>query len=657
MNAAPAVRREDVASTARMLAAAGLVEAFGHVSARTPTGFLITSTGPMLDARAEDVIEVRGGRPAAGPVDALPMETPMHAAVYRARPDAAAVCRGHPPYTAVWGTGAEELPLLHGLGGLGGAAVPVHPDIELVKTPEQAAAVARTLGGGHSVILQANGCLSVGGDLLEAATRLWFLEERARVVVQARRAGLAPTDRDESAWARRLGDSDAELVRAKAWFLRAYGKPTGGVKDRGGRERIGPTGVKQLDTRPVMSAEEADRYRTDFVKHLSQTVPGIKGTVVVDAAGCSLKTAEGRILLDMISGIGVSNLGHCHPAVVEAVKNQLDRFAHVDVYGRFTLPPQVEIARRLASVTPGGLDVAFLTSTGTEATEGALKLARKYTGRPGFVAFERSFHGRTFGSLSVTWKEAWRKPFEPLLEPVRFAPFDDLDAADEAIDGEIAAVIVEPIQGEGGVRIPSDGFLPGLRELCTERGALLICDEVQGAMGRSGRWFSCQNWGVTPDVITMAKAFGGGLPLGAFVSTEEIFAAFLDPPLSHLTTFGGNPVSCAAAVAAFDVIRSEGLVERSREMGKYLRDGLRQVGERRPGAIAAVRGLGLWCAFDLAPAEMAQPLVEDMERRGVVVGSMLNSAGTVRVAPPLVVERSDIDRFLEVLSAALTGPL
>lgn len=413
------------------------------------------------------------------------------------------------------------------------------------------------------------------------------------------------------------------------------------------------TAPKRLDARAVMSDEDADAYRTDFVAHLCQTVPGIKETVIVDAAGCSLKTAEGRILLDMISGIAVSNLGHCHPVVVEAIKSQLDRFAHVDVYGRFTLPPQVEIARRLASVTPGNLDVAFLTSTGTEATEGALKLARKYTGRPGFVAFERSFHGRTFGSLSVTWKKEWRKPFEPLLQPVRFVPFDDRDAAAGAIDEDIAAVIVEPVQGEGGVRIPSDGFLPGLRQLCSDRGALLICDEVQGAMGRSGRWFSCQNWDVTPDVITIAKAFGGGLPLGAIISTEEIFSTFLDPPLSHLTTFGGNPVSCAAAVAAFDVIQENGLVKRATEMGEYLRDGLRSVQRSHPGTLVGIRGIGLWCAFDVDPAHLAQPLVDDMARRGVVVGSMLNSAGTVRVAPPLVIEHTEIDRFIDVLGTSM----
>ncbi len=413
--------------------------------------------------------------------------------------------------------------------------------------------------------------------------------------------------------------------------------------------------AKTLEPSPTMSPEEADAYRADFVSHLCQTVPGIKENVIVDAAGCYLKTAEGRILLDMISGIAVSNLGHCHPEVVKAVQDQVARFSHIDVYGRYTLAPQVEIARRLASVTPGELDVAFLTSTGTEATEGALKLARKYTGRPGFVAFEHSFHGRTFGSLSVTWKEEWRKPFGPLLGPVRFVPFDDLEAASEAIKDDVAAVIVEPIQGEGGVRIPSDGFLPGLRELCSQRGVLLICDEVQGAMGRSGKWFACQNWGVTPDVITVAKAFGGGLPLGAFISTAEIFSTLMDPPLSHLTTFGGNPVSCAAAIAAFDVIRRQGLVERSATTGQYLREGLEEIRRARPEAVGEVRGMGLWCAFDVRPSELAQPLVNEMARRGVVVGSMLNSAGTIRVAPPLVVRRRQIDHFLEVLEGALAA--
>jgi acetylornithine/succinyldiaminopimelate/putrescine aminotransferase len=363
--------------------------------------------------------------------------------------------------------------------------------------------------------------------------------------------------------------------------------------------------------------------------------------------------ADGASYLDMISGIAVSNVGHSHPEVVAAVEHQMRQYAHVNVYGRFVLPPQVEIAERLTRVAPGDLDVAFLTSTGTEANEGALKLARKYTGRPGYVAFEGSFHGRTYGSLSVSWRKRYREPFQPLLEQVTFVPFDDLEAAAAAIGHDTAGVIVEPVQGEAGVRVPSDGFLPGLSEICRERGALLIVDEVQGAMGRSGRWYACQEWGVTPDVITVAKAVGGGLPLGAFISTEEIFSTFLDPPLSHLTTFGGNPVSCAAAVAAFDIIERNGLVERAVEMGEYLSAGLRRLMDRHE-IMVDVRGLGLWWAFDVSPDDLAMPVVGALERRGVIVGSMLNADGTIRVAPPLIVTVTELDELIGSLDEALT---
>lgn len=402
-----------------------------------------------------------------------------------------------------------------------------------------------------------------------------------------------------------------------------------------------------------MPAEVAERYKDGFLTHLSQTVPGRKELVVTSASGCWITAADGTTYLDMISGIAVANVGHSHPEVVLAVEHQMRRFAHVNVYGRFVLPPQVEIAERLTRVAPGGLDVAFLTSTGTEANEGALKLARKYTGRPGYVAFEGSFHGRTYGSLSVSWRERYRAPFQPLLEQVTFVPFDDLEAAAAAIGDNTAGVIVEPVQGEAGIRIPSDNFLPGLRQVCTERGALLIVDEVQGAMGRSGHWYACQEWGVTPDVITVAKAVGGGLPLGAFISTAEIFATFLDPPLSHLTTFGGNPVSCAAAVAAFDIIERDGLIDRAVEMGSYLGAGFARLIDCHEILVAA-RGLGLWWAFDVAPADLAMPVVQAMEKRGVLVGSMLNADGTIRVAPPLIVTTSELDELLRALDETLT---
>ena len=223
----PRSRRRDVAATARMVASAGLVEGFGHVSARTERGFLITSTGPMSDCTAGEVIAVDADVPVEGPVDRLPLEAPMHGAIYRARPGVAAICRGHPPYAVIWGTTTERLPLLHGLGGIAGTVVQVHPEIELVKSAEHADRVAATLGEDFSMLLAANGALSVGSDLLEAATRLWFLEERARVVVQARSARIRMETRHERLWKVRMEDSGAELVRAKRWMLRTFGEPPG----------------------------------------------------------------------------------------------------------------------------------------------------------------------------------------------------------------------------------------------------------------------------------------------------------------------------------------------------------------------------------------------------------------------------------------------
>ncbi|MDZ8200912.1 aminotransferase class III-fold pyridoxal phosphate-dependent enzyme [Microbacterium sp. SSW1-59] len=400
------------------------------------------------------------------------------------------------------------------------------------------------------------------------------------------------------------------------------------------------------ETTPL-DAASIDSYRDRFARHLSQTVPGRKEFVVARAHGCTLTAADGRDYLDMTSGIAVANVGHTHPDVVAAITDQAARYAHVNVYGRFVIPEQVELVERITSVTAPGLDVAYLTSSGAESTEGALKLARKYTGRPKFVAFERSYHGRTLGALSVSWREEWRRPFEPLLPEVEFVPFGDLDAAAAAIDERTAAVIVEPIQGEGGIRVPDDDFLPGLRALADRSGALLIVDEVQGGMGRSGMWFSHQHWDVVPDIITMAKAVGGGLPLGAIVSTEEIFATFVDPPLSHLTTMGGNPVSCAAGIAAFDVMVRDGLVEASARRGEHLRARLREVQAEYPDRVVDVRGRGLWCAFEVAGDGNA--VARALQERGVLVGSVLNSAGTVRVTPPLVVSEAEIDLFAATL--------
>ena len=396
--------------------------------------------------------------------------------------------------------------------------------------------------------------------------------------------------------------------------------------------------------------DEAESLRDRFARHLAQTVPGRKEFVVAGAEGCYVFGADGRRYLDLTSGIGVTNLGHNHPAVVRAITEQAQRYAHVNVYGRFVIPEQVELVERLVSVAGPGIETAYLTCTGAESTECALKLARKATGRPKFVAFERSYHGRTFGALSVSWREEWRRPFEPLLNEVCFVPFGDLGAATEAIDDRTAGVIVEPVQGEGGIRIPPPEFLPGLRTRCDQTGALLLLDEVQGGMGRSGRWFAHQHSDVRPDVIIMAKAVGGGLPLGAVLASHDLFQTFVDPPLSHLTTMGGNPVACAAGCAAFDVI-ADGLLHRVQRMGGHLRDRLRAVQHDQPDLLVDVRGVGLWCAIELSVD--ANPVVARLQERGVLVGSVLNQAGTIRIMPPLVIGTDEIDEFIGTLSVTL----
>ncbi|MCD4524017.1 aspartate aminotransferase family protein [Nocardioides sp. cx-173] len=401
-----------------------------------------------------------------------------------------------------------------------------------------------------------------------------------------------------------------------------------------------------------MTTTTSEDYRDRFVERLSQNMPGRKDFQVASASGCTLTDDQGRTYLDMTSGIGVANVGHCHPRVVAAVQEQVARYAHVNVYGRFVVPEQVEMVDRLVAAAGPGFDMAYLLSTGAEANECALKLARKVTGRPKFVAMERAYHGRSFGALSVSWREEWRTPFEPLLPEVEFVPFDDLAAAAAAIDDRTAAVIVEPIQGEGGIRVPSDGFLPGLRSLCDDAGALLIADEVQGGMGRSGRWFAHQHWDVRPDIVTCAKATGGGLPLAAVLARAELFATFVDPPLSHLTTMGGNPVACAAGIAAYDVIVDEGLLDNATDVGAYLRDELSTMMTDFPGLLVDVRGKGLWCALEVSVD--ANPLVTRMQELGVLTGSVLNQSGTVRIMPPLVITRAEVDVFLEALRTTLT---
>ena len=391
--------------------------------------------------------------------------------------------------------------------------------------------------------------------------------------------------------------------------------------------------------------------RDDFLRYVSQTSPAPMGVEVARSRGCVVIDTSGREYLDLLSGIGVTGIGHTHPAVVRAVQTQAERYLHTMVYGEYIQQPQVDLARRLAELTLGDLSVTYFTNSGTEAVEGALKTARKYTGRSGFVSFVGSFHGDTFGSVSVGGNPVYRDPFEPLLPTTTFLPFNDR-AALYAIDETVAAVIIEPIQGEGGVRIPDDAYLPALRQRCSEVGALLIFDEVITGFGRTGRLFASEHWQVAPDILVVAKALGGGMPLGAFISTPQIMETLShDPALAHVTTFGGHPVCCAAGLAALDVLLQDGLVQRAQDKGAEFRRRLETLVET--GRCTAVRGRGLLIGLDFPTPQLTQQFVQDCFTQGLVLGWTLHEDTVVRLAPPLVISSEEIERAVSVMQQVL----
>ena len=397
---------------------------------------------------------------------------------------------------------------------------------------------------------------------------------------------------------------------------------------------------------PVMAS-----LRDDFLRYVSQTSPAPMGVEVARSRGCVVTDTSGREYLDLLSGIGVTGIGHTHPAVVRAVQTQAEQYLHAMVYGEYIQQPQVDLARRLAELTPGELSVTYFTNSGTEAVEGALKTARKYTGRSGFVSFVGSFHGDTFGSVSVGGNPVYRDPFEPLLPTTTFLPFNDR-AALHAIDDTVAAVIIEPIQGEGGVRIPDNDYLPALRQRCSEVGALLIFDEVITGFGRTGRLFASEHWQVTPDILVVAKALGGGMPLGAFISTPQIMETLShDPALAHVTTFGGHPVCCAAGLAALDVLLQDGLVQRAQDKGAEFRRKLATLVEA--GRCTAVRGCGLLIGLDFPAPQLTQQFVQDCLAQGLVLGWTLHEDTVVRLAPPLVISSEEIARAVSIMQQVL----
>jgi len=389
------------------------------------------------------------------------------------------------------------------------------------------------------------------------------------------------------------------------------------------------------------------RHAEDFVALEAAHASGAyapRPITFVRGQGARLWDDRGNEYLDFATGIGVAALGHAHPALVEAIAAQAGALMTCAA-GYFHSDARARFVDRLASIAPGDLNRVFLSNSGTEAIEGALKLARAHTGRSGIVAAMRGFHGRTFGALSATWKSSYRKPFEPLVPGFSHVPYGDIDALREAVTDETAAVLLEPIQGEAGVYPAPDGYLAAARALCDARGALLILDEIQSGMGRTGRWFACEHDGVVPDALCLAKALGGGVPIGATVLRESL--AFERG--QHGSTFGGNPLACRAGLAVIETIARDGLLDHITRVGAHLGAGLQRLVEAHPESAREARGRGLMWALQLRGK--AGPVLEALMEAGVL--ALLGGSTAVRLLPPYIVTEAEVDRVLNALDAAL----
>ncbi len=371
------------------------------------------------------------------------------------------------------------------------------------------------------------------------------------------------------------------------------------------------------------------------------------------AEGVRITDLEGNIYIDCLGGYGVFSLGHRHPKVVEAVKKQLDLIPMASK--TFLNKPLADLCAKLAEISPGGLQYSFISNSGAEAAEAALKIARMATGKTDFIATVGAYHGKTMGALAITGREVYRKPFEPMLPGGSFVPFDDAPAIEAAITDKTAAVILEPVQGEGGIIVPSPDYFPRVREICDKHHILLIADEVQTGLGRTGKMFAVNHWDVKPDMMTLAKSLGGGvMPIGATLATAEIWGkVFHENPFIHTSTFGGGELACAAALAALEVIYEEGLPAKAAENGAYFLHGLQAIAEKHPKILKEARGLGLMLGVEFTDSDIGKLVIGTMVHRGVVAAYTLNNPKVIRFEPPLVITREEIDTVLGVFEAGV----
>ena len=380
-----------------------------------------------------------------------------------------------------------------------------------------------------------------------------------------------------------------------------------------------------------------------FLKHNAQTSSTPLLLEFVKAKGIYIYDVVGKKYMDLIAGIGVSNVGHCHPTVVEAVKKQAETYMHLMVYGEYVQSPQVDFAKALAAVLPENLNCTYFVSSGSEAIEGAMKLAKRYTERTEIIACKNSYHGSTHGALSLMGNEEFKQAYRPLLPDIKFINYNHLQDLEE-ITTKTAAVFIETIQGEAGIRVADEKYFKALREKCTETGALLILDEIQCGFGRTGQLFGFEHFGIVPDVLLLAKGIGGGMPIGAFISSAEIMSVFTNNPiLGHITTFGGHPVSCAAGLATLKTIFVEDLVAEVEEKGKLFKKLLNHP------AIKEVRGKGLMLAVEFESYEILKKIIDGCIEDGIITDWFLHCSNSMRIAPPLIITKEEIKMACEVI--------
>jgi acetylornithine/succinyldiaminopimelate/putrescine aminotransferase len=380
-----------------------------------------------------------------------------------------------------------------------------------------------------------------------------------------------------------------------------------------------------------------------FLNYLAQTSDDPIGLEIEKAEGIYLFDLNGKKYLDLISGISVSNIGHRHPAVINAIKKQLDKYLHLMVYGEYIQNPQVQLAKALIENLPSNLNSVYFVNSGSEAVEGALKIAKKYTKRTEIIAFKKAYHGSSHGSLSIMGNELFKNPFRPLLPNIRFLEYNNINELNQ-ISQNTACVIAETIQGEAGVVIPDIQFMQTLRQKCNENGALLILDEIQTGFGRTGSLFGFQQFNIVPDILTIAKGMGGGLPIGAFISSKNIMNSITyNPPLGHITTFGGNPLCCAASLAVLNTLIKDEIINNVNTKEQLFIEKLKHP------KIKSIRSKGLLIALEFDSAEYNKKIIRKCLNDGLIVDWFLFADNFMRIAPPLTISEEEIQLACNII--------